>query len=216
VYGERWCPGQWQALRPQGNDAGSCLHVLPTPQSPDRSVQAVDKPRQRLDCPRLVRGCQSARSYATLLVGRAPHTPPLSLRSEVGRVVFLLEGLCAALRVPWPPALLSCQNLRCPRAALRFAPAVLSLWRRRKVILWSLLRQGPLRSPASPGPRLDTRSLRIGLRRVERKHKNCRGKPHPVEQNAKSCHRRFSPWHESSWPGDSPLKPAAQSPGRKT
>ena len=38
-------------------------------------MQAVDKPRQRLDCPRLVRGCQSARSYATLLVGRAPHTP---------------------------------------------------------------------------------------------------------------------------------------------
>ena len=58
-------------------------------------MQAVDKPRQRLDCPRLVRGCQSARSYATLLVGRAPHTPPLSLRSEVGRLVFLPEWLCA-------------------------------------------------------------------------------------------------------------------------
>src|SRR2546426_2509403 len=42
----------------------------------------------------------------------------------------------------------------------------------------SLLRQGPRRTRLSPwhamGPRLDTRSLRIGLRRVERKNKNCR------------------------------------------
>ena len=30
-----------------------------------------------------------------LLVGNAPHTPQMSLRSEVGRVVFLPEWLCA-------------------------------------------------------------------------------------------------------------------------
>src|SRR6266536_3414800 len=40
--------------------------------------------------------------------GQSPPHPPLSLRSAVGRVVFLLEGLCAALRVPWPTSLLSC------------------------------------------------------------------------------------------------------------
>ncbi len=45
-------------------------------------------------------------------MGQSPPHPPLSLRSEVGRLVFLLEGLCAALRVPWPTSLLSCQNLR--------------------------------------------------------------------------------------------------------
>src|SRR4051794_38652117 len=28
VYGERWCPGQWQALGPQGKNAGSCLTAL--------------------------------------------------------------------------------------------------------------------------------------------------------------------------------------------
>lgn len=76
------------------------------------------------------------------------------------------------------------------KPALRLIPAVLPLWRRRKVILWSLLRQGPRRTRLSPwhamGPRLDTRSLRIGLRRVESKNTNCRDEPHPVEQNAKA------------------------------
>ena len=120
----------------------------------------------------------------------APH-PPLSLRSVVGRVVFHV-ALCAALRVPWPTPLVASPGtgLHGRRAALRLIPAVLPLWRRRKVILWSLLRQGPRRTRLSPwhamGPRLDTRSRRIGLRRVESKNTNCRDEPHPVEQNAKA------------------------------
>jgi hypothetical protein len=41
--------------------------------------------------------------------------------------------------------------------------------------------------------------------RRRRKNTNCRGGPQPVEQNAKA-----SPWGDaSSWPRDSPLKPAA-------
>ena len=133
----------------------------------------------------------SVRAVVCHAAGAERPTPPLSLRSVVGRVVFHL-ALCAALRVPWPTPLVASPGtgLHGRRSALRLIPAVLPLWRRRKVILWSLLRQGPRRTRLSPwhamGPRLDTRSLRIGLRRVESKNTNCRDEPHPVEQNAKA------------------------------
>jgi hypothetical protein len=64
-------------------------------------VQAVDKPRQRLDCPRLVRGWQSARSYATLLGLGAP--PPSSRCAPMEVVWSFIEPSVLRFESPGHP-----------------------------------------------------------------------------------------------------------------
>src|SRR5262245_25186013 len=55
--------------------------------------------------------------------------------------------------------------------ALRLAAAVCRAWKATQYNLRSLLRPGPLRSPAALGPRLDTRSLRLAALRKDGPHK---------------------------------------------
>src|SRR5262252_9104453 len=96
-----------------------------------------------------------------------PQTP--ASRNGVWFDRSLTAGLCAADRAavegfPWPGRPRGWTQLGSRSPALRLAAAVLPAGRRRKVRgARSCVKARAARSPAPLGPRLDTRSLRVGF-----------------------------------------------------
>jgi len=102
------------------------------------------------------------------VVATCPHAPRASLRSQGRSSGLALAGLCAADRdavegFPWPRRPRGWTQLGGCSPGLRLAAAVLPAGRQRNVrSARSCVKARAARSPAPLGPRLDTRSLRVG------------------------------------------------------